>query len=232
MLPSLNTSKTALHALQIAQVIVITIVFLAFIPNLQNIPRARLPDMVYGTAHRPFVYRTLIPTIVRISAPSIPDDTLQESAFVRSTFALFDWEMAYAREYVAALVLIFLGFFAFAWAVRDLITSLYGKQVVYSYIVSIAAVFLLIAFWSRGYTNYIYDIATLTLTTFSLSLIVRQRWNTYLVVFLLACINKETAILLTLVFTVHYFARLERRRFAALFAAQIAIFGLIKVRSR
>lgn len=208
--------------------IIVTIVFLAFLPSLQNIPRARLPDMVYGTAHRPFVYRALVPGMVRVITPVLPEDAFQDSSFVRSAFALFDWEMPYAREYMVSFALIYLGFFAFAWAVRALITSLYGTQVIYGYMVSIAAVFLLIAFWSGGYTNYIYDIATLALTTYALALLVRQRWTVYLFVFLLACINKETTILLAFIFALHYFRRMERRRFAVLFGTQIVIFAAVK----
>ncbi len=60
---------------------------------------------------------------------------------------------------------------------------------------------------------------------------VRQRWRLFLLVFALACLNKETAILLTFIFAIHFLLRerLERGLAGRLLVAQLAVFSLIKV---
>jgi hypothetical protein len=60
---------------------------------------------------------------------------------------------------------------------------------------------------------------------------VRRRWWPFLVVFLLGCINKETTILLTMLFVIHFRAdeSMERSVFWKLAAAQLTIFAVVKL---
>ena len=68
------------------------------------------------------------------------------------------------------------------------------------------------------------------LFTLGLGLLVRRRWRLFLVVFVLACLNKETTILLTLVFAIHFRrpASLPRAAYRGLLLAQLAIFAVLK----
>lgn len=93
---------------------------------------------------------------------------------------------------------------------------------------SISAVLPLVFLFGFG---YIYDFATLFLFTLALVCMASNKWYTYLFVFILSCLNKETAILLTLVFFFHFKTQNEisRSRFKTLLALQIACYTLIKI---
>jgi hypothetical protein len=81
------------------------------------------------------------------------------------------------------------------------------------------------------YYSYLYDFPNLSLFTLGLGLLVRRRWRVFLPVYLLACLNKETTILLTLVFIIHFWPRrgMSGTRFAGLLFAQLGIFALVRL---
>lgn len=81
------------------------------------------------------------------------------------------------------------------------------------------------------YVNYVYDLPTLFLFTLGLLLMLRRQWRAFLVVYALACLNKETTILLTLVFVIHFLrdAWLERARFVRLVLLQLGLFVALKL---
>jgi hypothetical protein len=62
-----------------------------------------------------------------------------------------------------------------------------------------------------------------------LYLLWKQRWTWFLPLFVLACLNKETAILLVVVYGIHYLRRLESGRYAALLVAQVVIYAVVKL---
>ena len=79
------------------------------------------------------------------------------------------------------------------------------------------------------YYSYIYDFPTLFLFTLGLILIIRNKWNIYYPIFILGCINKETTILLTLVFAIHCFRDgMDRIRIVKHISLQCLIFFTIK----
>ena len=51
-------------------------VLIAFVklPNINGYERAMFSEMVYGTAWKPFVYRTLLPTTIRLISEVIPGE--------------------------------------------------------------------------------------------------------------------------------------------------------------
>ena len=46
--------------------------FFIQVSGVNQYNKARLGDMVYGTAYRPYVYRALLPTVVSLFSPLIP----------------------------------------------------------------------------------------------------------------------------------------------------------------
>jgi hypothetical protein len=80
------------------------------------------------------------------------------------------------------------------------------------------------------YFSYIYDFPTLLLFTSSLVLMAQRRWRWYFPVFALACINKETAILLIPIFALYFFAcrATERRTYWGYICAQALLFLAIR----
>jgi hypothetical protein len=61
---------------------------------------------------------------------------------------------------------------------------------------------------------------------------VRNRWRAFLILYTVACFNKETTILLTMVFTLHFFGRGSRmswKHYFQLLGLQLGIFFLIRL---
>lgn len=198
-------------------------------------PAARFSDMVYGKAARPFVYRVLMPASIRLIASVIPpqtktaaNGTLEEYHLVREVLARFNTQPEDAVESLIALTLLYLSLLGFVFALRYLLTGVFRAPTVFTDLVPLLAALGLVLFFTHG---YLYDFSTLLLFTLGLGLMVRANWRAYLPVFVLACLNKETAILLTLVFAVHFYRnpRIDRARFARLLASQIAIYAAIRL---
>jgi hypothetical protein len=76
--------------------------------------------------------------------------------------------------------------------------------------------------------GYMYDFTVLFLFTLGLWLMYRQAWVAYLLVFALATLNKETTLLLLLIYALYYWRRLPRLRFLVLGVAQLGVFALIQ----
>jgi hypothetical protein len=77
------------------------------------------------------------------------------------------------------------------------------------------------------YYSHIYDFPTLLVYTLGLALMVHRRWRLFLLVVLIGCFNKETTVLLTLVFVIH-FARAGNVKFRQLLGVQLLIFVVVK----
>jgi hypothetical protein len=113
----------------------------------------------------------------------------------------------------------------FVLSLRYLMRALVYPEKVVDW-VSAAALPLLSPMFFAG---YIYDFPMLFLFTLDLAMLLRRLWLAYLGVFLLASLNKETSILLTLVFSFHYWRNLERGIFYRLLAAQLILFIVVKM---
>lgn len=79
------------------------------------------------------------------------------------------------------------------------------------------------------YFRHVYDFPILFLFTAALALLAYRKFYWYLMVLLLACLTKETAVLLIFFFAVHF--RSRKREYFILLAAQLAIFGIIRLAS-
>jgi hypothetical protein len=198
--------------------------------------RATVPTMVDGTAWRPFVYRTLLPTVVRGLSAAVPapldraiESAAAENRLVSGVFNGLQWDPAHGTVYLLAGALSFALFFAFAYAFRFFYRGLYDEP---PWLGDIAGLVILLAL-PIGFTygSKIYDPATLFLTTFALGLMARRRFGMYLAVFVLCCLNKETAIVLPFVFALYFFFADKRMPIPALagwLALQAVLFVAIK----
>ena len=88
------------------------------------------------------------------------------------------------------------------------------------------AAFTLIPFFANG-THFEYDFPALLLTTTALCFLSARKWVGYYFIFLLACINKETSILITMV-CVFSLAGKKSNRLITHTLAQIALFIAIR----
>jgi len=215
-------------------------VLIAFVklPPINGYKRAMFSEMIDGTAWKPFVYRTLLPTTVRIFSEVIPESvhsSLTERVESKKSAMLvlekFKWESEFITEYLVAMVLIYLSLLGFVFAFRKLFDEIYASTLWFKNIISIILLLAIPAMFQPQYSNYIYDFPTLFLFTLGLLLLKKRNWKFFLILFFIACLNKETIILLTLIFAIHFYkdAEVSRKLYYQLIAAQLILFAAIKI---
>lgn len=201
--------------------------------------RATFANMVYGKAHKPFVYRTLLPSSVRVMTRIIPIQLrtrlnllADHSPIVHRVLTYLRWEQQvntkeYFTETIIALSLMLGSLIGFIYALKYFLTTFYAAPKMFINTIPLVTVLLLYPFFKFG---YLYDFPSLFLFTLALAFMVRERWNFYLLIFLLASLNKETAFLLTLVFIPYYYEKkkIEPRQFWNLLLLQVGIYIFIK----
>ena len=197
-----------------------------------NLP-SMFGDTIYGKAHKPFVYRTLLPTSVRMLSAPAPDEFrnnlsefIEKNIPLKKLFIKLKWERELAVEYFLAAVLMFLSLWGFSIAVRYLFKLFFEVNQLFSDSISLIALIGLPPLFM--YTSFVYDFPVLFLYTLGLIFLYKQDWKFYLILFFFACINKETTILLTLVYYIYFRKLLKADLFNKLFAAQLMIFILVK----
>lgn len=212
-------------------------ILLTFIrtPGMTGLGACMYGDMIYGRAHKPFVYRVLMPGTVRLISAAIPQ-AVQESfnhrVWTNHNFQLVmaqfrrPWEERLLTQYFLGVGLMYLALLGFLLALRALIRSLYRAPRGYLDLMTLLALLCLPPFFK--YYSYIYDFSALFLFTLGLVLIVRARWGLFLLVYLIGCLNKETTILLSLVFCLHVYGHMPLRPAFKLLAAQGVIYLAVK----
>lgn len=136
-------------------------------------PRTGLVEMVAGTANRPFVTRVLAPRAIHLVS-AFMGWPLETSATVLVYVSLIAWLLA------------------LAWLADALLPPAAARA---APLVAAGPVCLL--FVSGGYT---YDLPTLALLTLALGLLARGKWGSYLALFPIIALCRETAILLVPVY--------------------------------
>jgi hypothetical protein len=215
-------------------------VLIAFVklPQINGYKRAMFSEMIDGTAWKPFVYRTLLPTTVRLISEVIPDEvhkTLTEKVESNKSAMLvlekFKWESEFITEYLVAMVLMYLTLLGFVFAFRKLFDAIYSSPLWFKNIISIILLLAIPAMFQPQYSNYIYDFSSLFLFTLGLLLLRQKKWRYVLILFFISCFNKETVILLTMIFAIHFYkdAEISRKLYYQLIAAQLMIFAAIKI---
>lgn len=167
-----------------------------------NEPRVTLEQMMMGTAHRPFVYRVLVPILVRWAVQIYP-----------------------APPVLYASVLIQAAFVGFAVAFRSLAARFWQSERALDF-AGLASILLLFPLMQNY--RHVYDFTELFLFTLALSLMAGRVWRWYLPIYALACLNKETAVLLAVVFALNGLPVVRSRRFWGLLGLQALIFALIR----
>lgn len=206
-----------------------------YCPGLDHDPRIRFRDMIYGEAHKPFVTRALLPIAVRSVAAVLPQDVhdeCSELAVNQPTLAWIieelEWDPEYALEFMLALIFMAAALVGFRYALYHLINAVYEVPPRFAaYAASLALAFLPVFF---RYYSHIYDFPNLALFTLGLLMMLRRRWGGYFIALFLAAVNKETSILLILVFAAYFRLRpLSRgRHYPFLLGAQLGLYLLIR----
>ena len=229
--PSSNLGRATYAVVTGVAIVWVCLVFIND-PGINGFEPAMFGDMVYGRADKPYVFRALVPVTIRLVSSAIPASVhLRLSRTTTLPMSLKrTWEKEYVLEYYIATLLICLSLFGFYVSVRYLCTGIYRAPTSFVDYVSIGAICILPPFFM--YYNYLYDFSALFFFALGLALMVRRRWNYFLPLFALACLNKETIILLALIFIIHFrpsTGRMERSLFFSLLTVQLAIFIVIKL---
>jgi len=211
----------------------VLIIFVIF-PGINDDKPSMFGDMIYGKASKPYVYRVLLPATVRVISAPVPQtlrniisDKIDDSISLNKLFKKLKWEKELAVEYSFAMLLMFLSLWGFSISVRYLFRLFYKSPYWLSASVSVFALLGLPPMFQ--YTSFIYDFPLLLLYTLGLIFLYKQEWKIFLIIFVIGCINKETTILLTLIFFLYYKGKLGKNIFNKLLAAQLVIFVLTKI---
>ncbi|MCZ6766655.1 MAG: hypothetical protein O7D32_06960 [bacterium] len=189
-------------------------------PGLEGNMRAVFQELVYGEAHKPYVYRTLLPTTVRVIAEVTPEAIKEKTkgfAEGRKRMRLLRWNHAYLYEYLVASALMFGCFLWLAYVLRRLVRTFYTYPPVVSDLAPVLA-FLALPLFFR-YFSYIYDPATLLIFGLAIGVVYERRLVMFYLLFVLASFNKETGVLLIGWFVV--------REIGHRSAGNIAIHGIV-----
>jgi hypothetical protein len=173
-------------------------------------------DMVYGRAPQPFVTRVLMPWLIRAAVAVTPPAArarIEES--VRRSLTSDGkpvWLHQYPFEFTVAknILLLFAIGFAFAlWWLARLTLDAPGPALD---VIPVVVLFALPGLY--GYGSMLYDLPALCLFTLGLALIAARRYWLYGLAFAACVVNKETTLLLVLVWTIAEARKLKPRQLA------------------
>ena len=190
---------------------------------------AKLSRALEGTAERPYAYRELVPLLARGLALFFPTALVESFSGapypIRKTFAALS-EGRYQREAAAVLLLILFSLLGFAYAQRFFLRTLGLTDSREQLILPLLAQILILPF--TIFFGYIYDIPQVLLMTLCLIFLLQRRWIAYFLALALASLNKETSVLIILVFIIYYWPRLPRNSLINLLLAQTVIYAAIR----
>lgn len=205
--------------------------------------KTNFDGMYEQTTYKPFVYRQLIPAAARAVtaiSPQIVQDMVNEQVeqfkvnpdyeVVRVTMP---WTYrafpSYGKHYqrIVTILLIYGCLWGYIWALARLSRELFPISPAIACFAPVFGV-LLISSFSFPF-QYVYDIPVLFLSTVCYLCMVTRQWRWFIAVYILACLNKETAIFITFFFAIWFWGRMEKRRYINLLVAQYVIYALLRI---
>ena len=130
-------------------------------------------------------------------------------------------------DLLLAMIIWYALIIGFAIIFMKLILIFYSPDNRILYFLSLIAVAGLPIFFK--YYSYLYDFPQLFLFTLCLLLLVKQKWSFYLIALAFSTLNKETSILLILIYFIYYNKKLSKSIFTKLIVSQIVIYVLLKI---
>jgi len=215
--------------------VLVLLLYLAAFRDLAKTVQQQVPDdprcswsaLLSDTAHRPYIHRTLVPSVVRGLVAITPYWVRQrlEGPAARvagnledSPEKTFDLAVAFAVAMGCLL--------AFVFVLVLLLDEAYEYPAWVPWLAPFGVLMMLrLDMW---YWFYIYDSATLLLSALMILFLMRAQLVPYFAVYSLALLNKETAVFAIGAYVAFQLGRQSKRRVALGVAAQVAVFALIK----
>ncbi len=194
--------------------------------------------MMKGTAWKPFVYRVFIPRMTVFIDDLTPKYVRQNigdgfKEWLNNNKTIHKYlpglktvykDSVYKR--LVTTVLIYICLWGYIIAMYLLAKHLFAQQQAMWYFAPIFGMFAITSFsWQW---IYIYDIPLLFFSTACYLCIARRNLSLYIALFAFACLNKETAVFLTLFFMFWFYKRIPARQYIMLLLLQCAIFIVIR----
>jgi hypothetical protein len=192
-----------------------------------NEDRTSLERYLDGTAHRPFIYRVLVPKAILLLKAVIPDAVVRPLAT--------PWMYRFLREkatsgadpviyfYLDAILVLFL--IGYAIVGERLWVRLFPRSR-RPELVPIGLLVLLVPFIAEHH-GHIYDFSVLFFIMTLLYMIVTEQHAIYLAIFTVSLFNKETTCLAAVAYACYFADRLPRKTFVLMMLAQAAAFLLV-----
>jgi hypothetical protein len=235
----MNNSVTAIGVWVLRAALSLWITTMFFVsPGIEGYKPTDFDDTLYGKAPRPFAMRPLAAWVIR-GAIEITPARLRD--YVETTGG--NWiqtiygpnkrrEMPMANgiyEHLIALLITATWLCAFSWVCEKLWHCFYRPSFPQAKIFSLVAVLGLPVFFK--YHSYLYDFPSLCLYALCLYLMARRNWAAYFLVFFLACLSKETSLLLIGVFAIYHIGwfRTNPRAYWLSLAAQALIYVPVRI---
>ncbi len=206
----------------------------AYSPGIDGYKRSMLEEMVHGEAHKPFVYRSLIPATInvleKISPKSFKD--MMENALsgilpINYIFDRFGWQMENFYLYFLAFIAMVSLLTAYPYALKSFMSKIFSPGPVFREVVPVLSLASLPVLFA--YYVYLYDFAMLLFSALLFSSLASRNLKLYLPLFSLAVLNKETAVLFALFAFVYFYVHdNDKIKHIKLFAVQAVIFIFIK----
>jgi hypothetical protein len=190
--------------------------------------RAAFNNMITGTAWKPFVYRVLVPWTVRVIVDATPQAIQNHAAagLHNSTFAylLGRTDLSYPRAVLGVVLYSCLcGYIILLYKMGEFFFP--GRWAMALFMPAIGLLMIPAFSWHE----MIYDFAILFLTAGCYYYMARQQWVQYFIFFALACLNKETTILVLVFFMIWHARRLDHRTFLFYVVIQSFIYLAIRL---
>jgi hypothetical protein len=157
-------------------------------------PESDIDKWMAGSFPRPYATRVLVPCIV-VSASAITPAMVRKSVESGSVRLPIPDLPARLQPQILGVIVI-LCYAGYAVVMRKFILAIFGEKKIRANLITAGSLYLMPVMFR--YHNYSYDPATILLSTLLWYLMYTKRWTAFFGVFILACMNKETAVLFVL----------------------------------
>jgi hypothetical protein len=214
---------------------ILLVLFMSW-PGVYDGP-ANLVDMVEGTAERPYVGRLVLPALTGLTVragDAFSDATGVEwcrrvvagvGGFVLRRTRAPGEAFEEAHTYGAYAAWSFLCFIGFGLLLRALVRSVYPAYPSWAADLAPIAAMVVTPLIFFRYVSFVYDPMTLLVFALCLWLIAERRLPLYLLVFPIAVLSRETALLLFAVLVVWEWGKISWGRLVALGLYHVAVFA-------